>query len=184
MSLLGLAIGSAIGGLLSGSQVLYRSIGGIVAPCTIVEHHSDTMTITDHPIEIGTTITDHSFMNPIVVDIAIAWGTGVNIPVIYTKLLMLQASRKPFAIYTGKRLFERMLIQSMVETTDTNTENILRLELTCRQVFLVSTSAASIAPAANQANPSSTADTQSRGTVQIAQSFPYSSGSAIIGKPI
>ena len=179
----------SVGGLfgsLFGGQSLYRSIGGIIAPCTISEHHSDTMTITDHPIEIGANITDHSFMNPQQVDIVIAWGSGIYVPLneLYGQLLALQATRLPFDILTGKRKYTSMLMQSIEETTEADTENILRVTLSCRQVFLVSTSAASLAPAANQANPSATADTVSRGTVQTIKALPVSTGSAVIGSPL
>lgn len=190
-------IGGAVGGTLAGLATsalnallgpgaAFRSIGGIVAPCTLVEHHSDTLTITDHPVEIGAQITDHSFLNPVAVDIVIAWGSGLHVPLrqIYQQLLTLQSSRQPFDIITGKRKYTSMLMESIEETTDQDTENILRVTLRCRQVILVSTSATPLPNAANQSNPASTAPTQNRGTVQPAQTFPYSAGAAVIGKPV
>lgn len=179
-------IGGAVGAALAAQGVVYRSIGGVVAPCTLSERHYDTLTITDHPVEIGAQITDHSFLNPVTVDIVIAWGAGLREPLrlIYEKLLKLQSSRQPFDINTGKRKYKSMLIESIEETTDHNTENMLRISLHCRQIIIVSTSVTPLPNAADQANPDSTASTQNRGTVQPAETFPYSSGSAVIGKPI
>ena len=188
-------IGGAVGGTLAGlatsalgaliGPVAFRTIGDIVAPCTLAEHHSDTLTITDHPVEIGAQITDHSFLNPVTVDIVVGWGSGLQLPLnqIYEKLLTLQTSRVPFKIITGKRRYDSMLMESIEVSTDADTENVLRVFLRCRQIIIVSTTATAIPPTANQANPQNTAETQNRGTVQTVPANPATGGSAVIGKP-
>lgn len=163
------AIGlGALAGLSSG-QVSFRSIGGIVAPCTIAERHRDTLTITDHPVEQGAVISDHAYINPMQVEIEIGWGAGTLMPLnqIYRRLLDLQASRKPFPIITGKRAYNDMLIESIEVETDADSEHVLKVHLSCRQVLIVATRVLTLPPAANQANPRNTAATQNRGLVQL-----------------
>ena len=188
-------IGGAVGGTLAGlatsalgallSPVAFRSIGNIVAPCTLAEHHSDTLTITDHPVEIGAQISDHAFLNPVTVDIVVGWGSGLPFPLtlIYEQLLQLQASRIPFKIVTGKRRYESMLMESIEVSTDADTENILRVFLRCIQIIIVSTSATALPKTENQANPQNTAETQNRGTAQTVPANPAAGGSAVIGRP-
>ncbi|QNT79189.1 phage baseplate protein [Entomobacter blattae] len=41
-----------------------RSIGGVIPDVPLSEKHSDTISITSHPVERGAAITDHAFVNP------------------------------------------------------------------------------------------------------------------------
>lgn len=177
------AMGLSVLARLAAGGVTYRSIGGIVAPCTLEERHRDTLTITDHPVEQGAVISDHAFLNPMQVEIVIGWGAGVRIPLnqIYRRLLDLQASRKPFPIITGKRAYKDMLIESIEVTTDADSENVLRVSLSCRQVLIVATRALTLADASKQASPAQTAATQDRGTVQT---IPLKPLAAVVGTPI
>lgn len=154
--------------LFGGGNNTYRSIGGIVAPCTLQERHSDTLTLTNHPVELGAQITDHAFKNPVEVDITIGWGAGSTTPLpqIYQQLLDLQRSAVPFDIVTGKRKYKNMIIVSIGQTTVSDTENSLIIYLSCREVIIVETQVTTMAPAANQANPQNTSGVQNTGTVQ------------------
>ena len=176
--LVALAIGTAAP-FVGGSALSFRSIGGIIAQCTIEERHTDTMTVTDHPVEMGAKISDHAFMNPVEVDITIGWGTGQFTPLsqIYQQLLDLQSSAKPFHIVTGKRKYSNMLITSIGVSTDGDTENALKVYLTCREVIIVQTQTSSLAPTANQANPQDTSDVSNTGSVQISDTATIPGGS-------
>jgi len=60
-----------------------RSIGPIVAQVTLQEVHTDTLEITDHPVEQGAVISDHAFKRPAELIITCAWsnspsGNGSN----------------------------------------------------------------------------------------------------------
>lgn len=60
-----------------------RSIGPLVAQVTLQEVHTDTLEITDHPVEQGASITDHAFKRPAELVITCAWsnspsGNGSN----------------------------------------------------------------------------------------------------------
>lgn len=156
----------------------------LVAQVTIEERHHDELEITNHPIEQGANVTDHSYKHPAELAIEIGWsnspsvdtgilGTAVGVgtalggqtaaviaaavptykavnslltgngmtqvQAIYQKILELQASRKPFIIFTGKRNYSSMLFKSLDVLTDARSENTLMLRCVCRQVIIVQT---------------------------------------------
>lgn len=60
-----------------------RTIGPIVAQVTIQEVHTDTLEITEHPVEMGAVISDHAFKRPAELTITASWsnspsGNGTN----------------------------------------------------------------------------------------------------------
>lgn len=58
---------------------------------------------------------------------------------VYQQLRDLQASRIPFDVYTGKRVYRNMLFRSLAATTDAEHENCLLITATCCEVILVKT---------------------------------------------
>lgn len=142
--------------------------GQFTAPCNIMERHTDAYTYTDHPVAAvpnnisGTpyvgALTDHAYRQPKRVEIILAYSlsSGLNafkqigslissgkpplsINDYYQMFLDLQGSVKPFTIVTGKRKYKNMVIEEIHETTDAKTENIVRLELRCREILIGST---------------------------------------------
>ena len=88
---------------------------------------------------------------------SIGLGQSTNqVKDIYDKLLALQASRVPFLVFTGKRLYQNMLIKSLITTTDKSNENILSITITLRAVTLVSTRLLTAAPDTAQKDPGAT----------------------------
>lgn len=163
-----------------------RKLGGIIPDVVVEEAHTDTLTITDHPVEQGAEITDHAFKNPAELTMRIGWSASslalggvisgiVNgsllkskikgVRDVYEDLLKLQASRKTFDVSTGKRFYKSMLIKSISTVTDQSTENALIVTVTLREVIIVQTKAATL-KAENQKQPEKTAPTVDRGTVQ------------------
>lgn len=150
-----------------------RRIGDFTAQVTIEESHADTLTITDHPIEQGAVITDHAFKNPAELTLSVGWsdsstetGNGY-VRAIYAKLLALQASREPFGVTTGKRLYSNMLIRSLNMATDPATEFALFVVLSLRQIIIVQTQTTSVPPREVQAAPEQTEPVTPMGTKQV-----------------
>jgi hypothetical protein len=120
-----------------------RSIGGIHAQVTISEQEHDELQITRHPVEQGAPISDHAFKEPSEVRIRAGWSTAAagdlsaNGNGMYGLLLSWQAALNPFDLYTGKRTYHNMLIQSLVVTTDNHSEFALLADITCREVIIV-----------------------------------------------
>jgi hypothetical protein len=130
-----------------------RAIGPFTAEVTLREMHTDELDITEHPVEMGAAVADHAFKKPAEVVIECAWSdspqnvgvisgllgavtgtlTGIGsilsgtspsqVREIYGKFLDLQKSRVPFAIFTGKRNYENMLVKTLVANTDRSSEN-------------------------------------------------------------
>lgn len=177
-------IGSQVVGQLTNALFMSgRSIGGIIPDVTIEENHLDTLTITDHPVEKGAPISDHSFRNPPEITMRVAWsnsrsiansivtgsilkGTIDNVAELYRQLLDLQKSQEPFDLVTGKRTYKNMLIKSLAATTDKDSENALVATVILRQVNLVQIKTAALAPADAHASPQDTAAPSDLGTKQ------------------
>lgn len=192
MSTAGIAAGALAAGTSIANVLLRdgRKLGTIIPNVVVEEVHTDTLTITDHPVEQGAPITDHAFKNPAELSMRIGWSSSslaldtvvssvidsvkagkVSTPKIktvrdiYEDLLKLQASRKPFDVSTGKRLYKDMLIKSISTTTDASSENALVVSVVLRQIIIVQTKAAKL-KAENQAKPNKTAPAADRGTIQ------------------
>lgn len=96
---------------------------------------------------------------------------------VYQNLLVLQASRIPFDILTGKRAYDNMLVKSLRVVTNRESENALLVTVVCRQVLIVSTRTATVAaPKSSQASPGTTAPTESKGTKSAQPAPNYNAG--------
>lgn len=149
-----------------------RSIGYIVPDCTVTEKHSDRLTITQHPVEIGATITDHSFRNPatVVMEIGFSNSTAGSYgwdQVAYQELLSLMFARQPVTVSTGKRLYQNMLPGEIMVSNSQETEFALIATVELQEIIITSTSGGAV-PASSQAMPQSTAAPQANGFQQVA----------------
>lgn len=155
-----------------------RSIGTIIPQCTIEERARDELAITEHPIQSGSPITDHAYKMPAILTARYGWsqsgaifnfnGGGIlssDPKDVYSQLLDLQASRQPFQLVTGKRAYDNMLIQSLEQITDRNSENVLNVTITFKEIFIVNVDEVTVIPS-DQANPAQTAPVVNKGTVQ------------------
>jgi hypothetical protein len=145
-----------------------RSIGGIVAQCTIRESYRLDMTVTEHPIENGANISDHAYLRPREIEIEVGWdGTQGNPSDFFNQLKQLQSQRMPFTAYTDRDIIENLLVVGIATITDQRTAYSFMALVRCRQVNLVSTQSTVISPqqgqAATQFQPSTTAQND-RGT--------------------
>jgi hypothetical protein len=96
-------------------------------------------------------------------------GNNVNqAKAVYNKLLLLQASRQVFQVFTGKREYVNMLFQSLDTTTDVDSENILSIK--CRLVqILVARTQVIVVPINTkaQASPQKTTPTLNKGQSKL-----------------
>jgi len=58
-----------------------KDLGVITADAVIEEHHIDSTEITQHPIEVGSTISDHAFMKPAELILHMAWSNSTIGPI-------------------------------------------------------------------------------------------------------
>lgn len=167
-------LGGAIGGeVLNFASVLLggpRIIGILLPDVTIREDHEDRMTVTRHPVERGTPISDHAYLEPAGLTMEVAWSDAsdsiLSARGAYAALLALQAQAEPFFVMTGKRLYRDMLIESISATTDFKTENALFATIRLTQVRIVQAELIDFPLEENQAEPAQTAATQETGPRQ------------------
>jgi hypothetical protein len=165
---------------MSGTVGLYpRGIainGGLVIPdCIIEESGRDDLQITEHPVEFGTTISDHAYKKPREVTLRWSWSNSdpahpsdAFVLDIYNTLLAIQAARQPFTLYTGKSSYDNMLIASVGQTTNSAAEYSLNTVIVCREVIITYTAAAP-PPKSSQASPQNTTATKKSGSKQPIQ---------------
>ncbi len=169
------------------------SLPDIVAQATIEERVQDESEVTDHPVEIGSTVSDHMFKLPIVVDLRLGWSmspsvnasplgaignsiaavgsvlTGANateLNSIYNSLVALETTKALFTIYTGKRILQNMVCKSLTVENDWRTENSLFVRMACKEIIMVNTQSVAL-PASVQANPLATASPLNNGTKSL-----------------
>jgi hypothetical protein len=154
----------------------YRGIGtasvSIVANVTIREVGTDRQTITKHPVEYGAAITDHAYQEPPDLmltqgysDVGLFEGAIIDF---YGALLALQASRVPFNVYTGKRVYSNMMFSSIAIQTDEKTENVLMVQASLTNIILVSLGTSVLpATASNQGSPQDNGPPVNNGQQQL-----------------
>ncbi len=164
-----------------------RNIGGFIADVTVEEEHSDELEITQHPVEQGAAITDHSFKKPASVTIRAGWsnsspqalGDPNYVTNLYNSFLALQASRQTINVVTGKRSYTSMLIRSLRLTTDKENENAMILVVECQEIIIATTQTVSVPSSSNMQNPQINGATQNVGTQNaIANPSSFNAGSA------
>lgn len=150
--------------------LLSRFIGGVAVDVVVVEEHHAEMTIADHPVERGASISDHAWREPYRVRIEGA----IDAPgafAAYQALLTLQEAAEPFTLVTGLRVYSDMLIERLNAARDTEFPRVLMFNAELREVIIVDTQSSSAGAGSPEAG--ATADraspVQNRGTVQARQ---------------
>ena len=162
-----------------------QHIANIIPDCVVEETHDDRLQITSHPVESGAEVSDHAYKQNMTIEMRIAFsdsthhGTrdqyGKPIGQVggarerYEQLLGLQAAREPFTVATSKRLYRNMLVLGITEVNDARSRYTTPITLRLQEVRITDVTAGSgevTAPAADQANPETTAPQQTTGTVK------------------
>lgn len=178
--------------VLLSAQPLFRAIGPLAGSDTVVlqaevterEEMRDEMVVTEHPVEVIGAVSDHMYRRPAELHLRVGWSNAGNddpdhVINVYQKLLNLKSLRKPMDVYTGKRAYSNMVIQSMVTETDVSSEYALPIDIHFRQVFLVQTQTLSVSSdPSNQASPQDTQPTTDSGTASTGDTSAPSSNTA------
>lgn len=162
-------------------------VGTVIPDCAIEEVGRDDLQITEHPVEQGSTISDHAYKKPREVTLRWSWSNSAHfsegyVQIVYAQLLALQASRQPFTVYTGKCVYENMLIASLGQTTNAAAEYALNVVAVLREVIIVSTSVVT-SPSTQNASSVSQQPVQSRGSI-TSQALPAGSGDLAFSSPL
>ena len=154
-----------------------RFIENVVPDVVISEKHSDSLKMTEHPVQRGSPVTDHAYKDVETLEMEFGWSKGgsrlsgplfpeaTDLRMIYRKLLDWQKTCQRLTIGTGKREYTDMLVQSLKVNTDAQSENVLRVTAVFRKIHIVDTEDRMLVPE-NQANPEQTAQMTSSGERQ------------------
>lgn len=116
-----------------------RMIGSVSVDCILRERPSHKLGITRVPIETGSAITDHAYMNPKQIELEFA---DKNAAATFAALVRLQESRVPFTLVSGLYVYRNMLVEEISPERDAETSRILRGRALISEAIIVSTAAA------------------------------------------
>lgn len=141
-----------------------RKIAEISVNVVLNENTRDDLTVTKQPVQQGASITDHAYKEPTVFTTSILFRDNLTLSLskIYDSLLVLQSSRIPFDIVTPKRIYHNMLITSLAQTTDKNTENCLAITASFQEIIIVKVSTTQV-PRTKQKGAGTTGKTENAG---------------------
>lgn len=150
-----------------------RSIGNVAMDVTVEEDHKDELEITEHPVEHGAPISDHAYLKPaqltIKAGVSDASGKATSgdrrTVAAYEALRKLQASREPFDVVTGKRVYKNMQIKSLGVITDKDTEHVLMVTAELQEILIAYVRTVSV-PRNRQRLAAKTAAPVDKGQVQ------------------
>lgn len=127
---------------------LQWSIGGMTFDAWLRLNHNTGLTITQHPVETGAAITDHSFVNPRRFsfnigqsDVGTAQTNISTVPAInkYQELVALQETREPVQLVSKYGIFTNVLIESVDVADDYTTKNVLKATVNLQEVLIANT---------------------------------------------
>ena len=158
--------------------------GGVLFPDTVMEErHDDDSVITDNPVEIGSVVNDHAYDLPQDLEVVAVWdpakqakGQPGFLETLYQQVLSLKQAKILLNVVTGKRSYQNLLLKGISEITDKDSENVLMLRLTFKQLLLTFTQTVTISPASQQTLPQKTMPTINNGNLSLLPGTNYNTG--------
>ncbi|WP_062306566.1 phage baseplate protein [Alicyclobacillus sendaiensis] len=125
------------------------NIGGWFFDAVLQATHTSTLTITQHPVQSGSSITDYAYMQPRTLSLTIGMsdvaksfipgqfsgGKSRSVQA-YQVLLQLQQMRIPVQVYTRLGLYQNMLIETLTVQDDNTTTHGLRCTVDMSEVLV------------------------------------------------
>ncbi|CAG9177866.1 hypothetical protein LMG32289_03931 [Cupriavidus pampae] len=174
-----------------------KRIDAIEIGVELEETHLDELQITEHPVEKGAEINDHAYKRQPELTLKCGWSNsqikalagalesifeGGALPsadyvsTVYSQLLALQETRRPFDVVTSLRIYRDMLFKSLSVTKDQKTGAALYITATLKQIRIVQTQATTLPTRQDQADPQSTAETLTAGVKAALPAIPVPGG--------
>lgn len=127
------------------------SLAGLVFDAYLTMRESHELEITQHPVEDGSTVSDHAYKKPIIFEYEIGVSNASQGKVLgqfglldrskqaFELLFYLQKSRIPVPLVNKYGTYSNVLIQSFVPTDDYRTADTLRARIVLREVQITYT---------------------------------------------
>jgi len=137
------------------NQLVYikTNIGGFFFDAVLREDHTESVKVTDHPVQTGANISDHAYNMPAKLTMEIGMSDAMDSIVTgqftgwYTKsvsayqmIKQLKEARLPLRVLTRLNLYENMIIEEINTPDDFKTLNGLRCTVTMKEIFVVEVS--------------------------------------------
>jgi hypothetical protein len=149
---------------LSSYVLVKTNIGGWFFDAFLTVSPTSTLTITEHPIQAGSTVSDYAFLQPRTLDMSIGMsdtatsflggqfsgGSSRSVQA-YQVLSDLQQQRIPVQVYTRLGLYQNMLVQNLTAQDDYTTVHGLRASVTLQELLVATVTVVKIS-----ANPAVT----------------------------
>lgn len=155
---------------------LKTNVGGYFFDAAIKFEHQSSLKITSHPVQTGSNIADHAYVEPSILVMEIGMSDAMESYIkgqfsdgssrsvsAYQTLSKLQADRLPLQIYTRLRTYKNMLIEQITAPDDVKTGYGLKASVRFKEIFVVDVAAVKVS-----ARPQTTGTTN-RGTQQPAE---------------
>ena len=98
---------------------------------------------------------------------------------VYDQFLTLQASRELITVFTGKRVYQNMLIRRLHTMTNKDTENSMILDCEMTEIILTTTQTVTVPPASSMANPQDNAATTNGGQKSLTPGSNFNDSQAL-----
>lgn len=112
--------------------------------------HMSSVTVTQHPVQTGASVSDHAYSEPDEVtleigmsDAAVSAGTNHSVNA-YAQLRAIMSKREPVTLVTRLHSYKNMVITSMSAPDDYMTMNALKATIYFRQIEMVSVSTVTV----------------------------------------
>lgn len=135
------------------TMIVSPTFGNFVFDAVFSTDHSANLTVTQHPVQSGASISDHAYMEPDEVSIEIGMtdvasdvasaGTSRSVNA-YTQLRAIMEQREPVTLITRLKTYQNMIITSMSAPDDHTTMHALRASIYFCQINVVSVSTISV----------------------------------------
>lgn len=112
--------------------------------------HFASLTVTQHPVQSGASISDHAFMEPDEVSIEIGMSDAASGALdshsvnAYTQLRAIMELREPVTLITRLKTYSSMVITSISAPDDVKTMYALRATISFRKVNIVNVSTVTV----------------------------------------
>lgn len=151
------------------TMIVSPSYGRFVFDAVFGTDHSANLTVTQHPVQSGASISDHAYMEPDEVSIEIGMsdaaigapggdGRSVNA---FTQLRAIMEKREPVTLVTRLKTYPNMLITSMSAPDDYKTMHALRASIYFQQINIVSVSTVTVQEMVTSSNTTTSSSSSS-----------------------
>lgn len=116
--------------------IVPRKIGPVPITAFLYEQHRSEATVTENPIEDGSSVNDHMYVEAKGLTLEIADEKATDA---FIALVELQKEREPFDLVTGLTVYKNLVIKAVVADRERSTSKILRATVELGEVIIVGT---------------------------------------------